>query len=461
MQKKFRLSLFIFRRDLRLADNTGLLQACAQSENVLPCFIIDDRQVGDGNRYRSFNCMQFMAESLDDLSAQLEKKHGKLYVFTGIAEDVVKQLIQEHSIDAVFVNKDYTPFSRERDKKIEHVCTKNGVQFVSFDDLLLHAPEETLKSSGEPYTVFTPFFRNAYNLGVREPQKFSYTNFFTKKSTRAHVVNIHKHLVPYPNSALHIQGGTQNALAIVNNIAIYSEYSKTRDYPALSTTNLSAHHKFGTVSLRTVYAAIVDQLGSNHPLLRQLYWRDFYTTIAYYFPHVYGHAFNPKYEDLSWNNNLDNFKRWCEGSTGFPIVDAGMRQLTTTGFMHNRVRMIVGSFLTKDLHISWRWGEQFFARQLLDYDPAVNNGNWQWVASTGCDPQPYFRIFNPWLGQAKFDPDCEYIKRWIPELKTISSKEIHTWYKNHNSKVAYPKPMVDHGLAREKALALYKAARAR
>jgi len=220
-------------------------------------------------------------------------------------------------------------------------------------------------------------------------------------------------------------------------------YAATKDIPALSTSNLSAHLKFGTLSIRETYHAIKKILGPTHLLLRQLYWRDFFTHVAYYSPFVFGHAFHEKYDQLIWEHDDKKFQRWCTGTTGFPIVDAGMRQLTTTGFMHNRVRMIAASFLTKDLHIDWRWGEKFFAQQLIDYDPAVNNGNWQWCASTGCDAQPYFRIFNPWLQQKKFDTECIYIKRWIPELKKVAPATIHTWYANKLPS-NYPKPMVDH-----------------
>ncbi len=217
-----------------------------------------------------------------------------------------------------------------------------------------------------------------------------------------------------------------------------------------ATSRLSAHLKFGTCSVREVYYAIVQQLSPEHPLLRQLYWRDFFTHIAFHYPHVFGKAFHPQYDNLVWDNNRGHFQRWAEGTTGFPIVDAGMRELNATGFMHNRVRMIVASFLTKDLHISWRWGERYFAQHLVDYDPAVNNGNWQWAASTGCDAQPYFRIFNPWLQQQKFDPDCQYIYRWIPELNGIPATIIHKWYSKHVD-APYPAPMLDH--ARESQIA--------
>ncbi len=216
------------------------------------------------------------------------------------------------------------------------------------------------------------------------------------------------------------------------------------------------HNKFGTVSIREVFHLVKKELSQNHPLIRQLYWRDFFTTIAWCYPHMFGHAFQRKFDQLPWNTSNADFKRWCAGMTGFPLVDAGMRQLNQTGFMHNRARLIVGSFLVKDLHIDWQWGEKYFAQHLIDYDPAVNNGNWQWIASTGCDHQPYFRIFNPWLQQKKFDPDCVYIKRWVPELRNKDPKIIHTWYNQKHPANGYPVPMLDHAKESIVTKELYK-----
>jgi deoxyribodipyrimidine photo-lyase len=215
---------------------------------------------------------------------------------------------------------------------------------------------------------------------------------------------------------------------------------------------MAPHNKFGTISVREVYHSIADKLGAEHSLIREVYWRDFFTHIAWHFPHVFGHAFHRVYDKLEWNESQEDFDQWCSGNTGFPIVDAGMRELVSTGFMHNRVRMIAASFLVKDLHISWQKGEEFFARHLTDFDPCVNNGSWQWSASTGCDAQPYFRIFNPWLQQKRFDPECEYIKRWIPELSGLSPKRIHSIYEEDLFRPAgYPAPMLDH--AHEKIIA--------
>lgn len=260
-----------------------------------------------------------------------------------------------------------------------------------------------------------------------------------------------------------IKGGRIEALKILKNVKVFKNYDGGRDLPAKSATSLlSAHHKFGTCSIRETYWAVRDALGPRHTLIKELYWRDFFSHIAYHFPHVFGGAFYPEYDALPWANDKERFQRWCDGLTGFPIVDAGMRELNTTGFMHNRVRMITASFLVKDLHIDWRWGERYFAQHLVDYDPCVNNGNWQWVASTGCDHQPYFRVFNPWLQQKKFDPLCLYIKKWVPELKTVDARQLHRWYEvSGDSADRYPAPVVDHAAESIKAKEIFKVLRKR
>jgi deoxyribodipyrimidine photo-lyase len=251
-------------------------------------------------------------------------------------------------------------------------------------------------------------------------------------------------------------GNFDSAAATLQKLKNHQEYAQLHDFPEHQTTLLSAHLKFGTLSIRQVYQHLAHLFGPQHPLIRQLYWRDFFTHIAYHAPHVFGHPFNPQYAELSWNVSSDAFERWCTGTTGFPLVDAGMRQLLETGYMHNRVRMVTASFLVKDLSIDWRCGERYFAQQLIDYDPALNNGNWQWVASTGCDSQPYFRIFNPWLQQKKFDPACTYIKQYVPELRQLSARQIHTWYTQEARGNSYPIPMLDHSNAAKATLAAYK-----
>ncbi len=291
---------------------------------------------------------------------------------------------------------------------------------------------------------------------MKEVKKF---HFETDPISFAEKESLYKEILP--KRVLQAKGGRQEALKILKHLKEYRTYATTRDFPSLDkTTHLSPHLKFNTCSCREIYYAMKENLSAHSPLIRSLYWRDFFTSIAFYFPHVFGKPFHKKYESLSWSYDLKKFHLWCEGKTGFPIVDAGMRELKETGFMHNRVRMIAASFLVKDLHIDWLWGEKYFAKTLIDYDPAINNGNWQWVASTGCDAQPYFRIFNPWLQQKKFDPDCIYIKKWIPELEKLSSKEIHGWYleKNHTESTDYFEPMLDHSVESKKALFKYKQA---
>lgn len=453
MREPYPLSLHIFRRDLRLEDNTALIEALKHSDHVIPCFIFDSRQVGK-NTYKSNNALSFMAHSVSELDAALRAKGGQLYCFYGVAETVVASLLKSLPIKAVTLNRDYTPFSKARDQAIEETCKAHQVDYHCYADALLHEPEETLKKDGTPYTVFTPSLRNALTLSVDTPTKNKYTHYYNKIIAAADTNTLNE-LMKISNPSLFVKGGRKEGIALLKNLVTLSDYKTLRDYPEKAmTSKLSAHLKFGTVSVREAYAMIGQCLGKHHPLINQLHWRDFFTHIAHHFPRVFGHAFHEKYDALPWNTNERHFKAWCEGNTGFPIVDAGMRELNETGYMHNRVRMIVASFLTKDLHIDWRRGERYFATQLVDYDPALNNGNWQWSASTGCDAQPYFRIFNPWLQQAKFDPDCVYIKRWVKELASTPSKIIH---KHADYAIPnYPMPIVDHAIESAKAKLAYK-----
>lgn len=440
-------SLFIFRRDLRVEDNTGLIEALRSSEQVIACFILTPEQI-DKNPYRSDHCLRFMIESLEDLSEQLKEKGGRLYLFRGHPDDVVKTCIKKLEIEGVFANRDYTPYSIQRDKKIAAVCKKAGVPFETFDDALLHPPEDTLKKDGKPYTVFTPYFRNALKQDVAAPQPNRRTNYY--KGPIAFSEDLPK--ISAKNT---LPGGRQAALKILKKLEGLSKYSAERDFPAEdSTSHLSPYLKFTVISPREAYAAVCKHLSPHHDLIRSLYWRDFFTAIAFFFPQVFGGAFHAKYDKLKWSYDKKAFQKWCDGETGFPIVDAGMREMNETGFMHNRVRMIAASFLVKDLHIDWRWGEKYFAQTLVDYDPAVNNGNWQWSASTGCDAQPYFRIFNPWSQQKKFDPDCAYIKKWLPELRSLDAKAIHD---PEGERPRYPEPMADHAVESKAALKAYRS----
>jgi deoxyribodipyrimidine photo-lyase len=456
-----RVSLFIFRRDLRLQDNTGLIAALQSSEKVIPCFIFDPRQVDD-NPYKSNNAIQFMIESLQEIDQIMREKQSKLYTFYGIAHDVVEKLLTHHPIDAVYVNRDYTPFSIQRDAAIEDICQQYGRYFHPYNDLLLNEPEEIFTNEGHPYSVFTYFYKKSFPHTIPEPEKNLYRNYWTK-NIDLEEIDLPKELtdngtiIKQKNDAILVHGGRENGLAILRHINNWQDYDETRDYPSDNTTHLSAHHKFGTISIRESFHTMQEAFGKKCTLIQQLYWRDFYTYIAFHNHYIFGSAFREKYNELDWEHDTSAFERWCEGKTGFPIVDAGMRQLNTCGFMHNRVRMIVASFLTKDLHMDWQKGEKYFAQQLVDYDPAVNNGNWQWTASTGCDAQPYFRIFNPWTQAEKHDPDCTYIKKWVPELQELSTKQIHNWHKKQIDGIDYPAPMLEHSDERKKALSRYKS----
>lgn len=444
MNKIHDTSLFIFRRDLRLDDNTALIEALQKSKQVIPCFILDPRQVTSENKYLSHRALQFMVESLSDLAEQLEQKEAKLYLFYGKPEQIVEQIAKTISFDAVFVNKDYTPFSQKRDASIANICGALSKHFETFDDALINIPESIYTKAQTPCLVFTHYHNAALLKPVAEPKSNRLGNYYTSGITGTVAMDaIFKEILPnmLPNN--YTAGGTQQAKKIIKTLQAFDQYNDEHNFPYIETTHLSAHNKFGTISIRSVYKAMVESLGKSHPLIRQLYWRDFFTYIAFHFPKVFGSAFHEKYAAIEWNTDKEMFDRWCTGTTGFPIVDAGMRQLNETGFMHNRVRLIVGSFLVKDLHIDWQWGEQYFAQKLVDYDPCVNNGNWQWVASTGCDATPYFRIFNPWLQQKKFDPECTYIKTWVPELQNSSVSDIHAWYKKFDTSI-YNEPMVDH-----------------
>jgi len=440
--KNYKKSLFIFHRDLRIQDNTGLIEACKQSDQVIPCFIFDPKQVED-NSYKSENIIQFMIESLQEVHEDLQSRDAKLYIFYGQTDEVVEKLIKKEKLDAIFSNRDYTPFAKKRDHALNALAEKHKAKFFHYADALLTEPEEIATQSGDAYQIYSAFFRSASQKKVKEPQTNQYDNFYTKKIEGEKSISAMKKKFPFDNKELFTHGGRKSGFSHLHSAKKLDNYYEVRNLPAeKGTTGLSAHHKFGTISIRESYHYIIEHLGKQSGLIGELYWRDFFTHIAFHYPHVFGQAFRKKYNKIKWKNNKKDFTAWKEGKTGFPIVDAGMRQLNTTGYMHNRVRMIVASFLVKDLLIDWRWGEKYFAQQLVDYDPSVNNGNWQWAASTGCDAQPYFRIFNPWLQQKKYDPDCEYIKKWVPELAGYDAKEIHKLEKEPLN--GYPEKIVDH-----------------
>ena len=451
--------LFIFRRDLRIIDNNGLNFLSELCNNIYTIFIFTPEQVGSGNKYKSDNAVQFMIESLDNLSSEIRKQGGQLYTFYGKNNKVIADCIKAWDINIVAFNLDITPYARERDDEIVKLCQRMKI-FVTYDhDYYLTEPGSILNGSGESYVKFTPYYNQAKTKTVEKP----ITKKLHFKSSEAHIPNkitldsAMKKFVGEENADILVRGGRSEALKQLRIAAKnIKHYAQTRDELSKPTSQLSAYIKFGNVSIREVYHAFK----SNHSFIRQLYWRDFYGQVLYNHPHVLGHSLKPKYDKINWHHNSTWFSAWCKGETGFPIVDAGMRQMNVTGYMHNRSRLIVASFLVKTLLIDWREGEKYFAQTLTDYDVANNNGNWQWISSSGADSQQFYRIFNPWLQGENFDKDCEYIKKWVPELSTLDPKIIHNWeteWVNHKD-IKYPKPICNYSEQKDKALQLYKKA---
>ena len=443
--------IFIFRRDYRLNDNIGLLEAINYAEKhslkIIPLFIINNHQVN--GEYFSNRSFQFLAESLNDLNNQLD---GKLVIYKGN-----NFLDHFKNIKAVFSNKDYTPYANERDNELESMCKSRNIECYFHDDYTL-LPLDTISLNNDKksfYKVFTPFYNKASSYEVPKTRLFHDRDksFFTTKKSNAKLSDFY-----VKNESNAVQGGRTNAWKMLSEND-HTKYIKTRNIPSLSsTTKMSAYLKYGCISIREFYWYIHKKYGKQHDLIRQLYWREFYAYITHHYPHVLkgmttkdeNGAFRTTAPRIKWTNKQIFFKAWCEGKTGFPIVDAGMRQMNETGFMHNRLRMVTSMFLTKHLHIDWRWGEKYFATKLIDYDPASNNGGWQWSAGTGTDYQNYFRMFNPWTQTKRFDPECVYIKKWIKELTNIPIDHILRWdsfYKEHSE--VYIKPIVTHEIQRE------------
>lgn len=451
----YKKSLFIFRRSFRLEDNTGLIEALKQSKVVIPIFIFTPEQIVK-NRYKSDNAVQFMIESLKELDTLLRAKGSKLFYFFGRQDEVVARLIKDSGVDAVFGNADYTPYARRRDKKIAALCKKAGVSFHAYEDFLLHPVASFVTGGGKPYQKYTPYLRKASRVSVAVPVKNRHKNY---ASSRISVVGCYKGSLDKfykKNESCSVVGGRKAGQSALRRVKRLIGYDKQRNDLSYATSRLSAHIKFGTVSIREVYAVV--ELSRSKDLVRQLYWRDFYYQIAHHFPGVFKGPLKEKYGKVSWKTRARLFEKWKKGETGFPLVDAAMRELNVTGFMHNRGRLVVSNFLIKLLQVDWRKGELYFATKLVDYDPAVNNGNWQWSASCGADSQPYFRIFNPWTQSKKFDPDAAYIKKWVPELKDVPAKDIHRWDDKHSLYVGvdYPKPCVRYEKARQAGLNMFK-----
>ncbi|HET6542367.1 MAG TPA: deoxyribodipyrimidine photo-lyase [Chryseolinea sp.] len=418
-----------FRRDLRLEDNAALHYALKENKKVLAFFIFDT-MILKALEDKKDSRVDFIHQSITYLKQQLEESGSSLLVVHGNPVTIFKKLRPK----SVYANHDYEPYALERDSIIQKELSKRGISFKTFKDQVIFEKNEILKQDGKPYTVFTPYSKK---------WKEKLNSFYVKTyPTKKYFRNLQpSKTLPLPSlSALRFQSTEVKFPARVVKAGIIESYHRQRNFPAIKgTTRLSVHLRFGTISIRKLVQIAHKK---NEAWLNELIWREFYQMILYHFPKVVTHSFKAAYDRIEWENNPKEFKAWCEGKTGYPIVDAGMRELNSTGFMHNRVRMIVASFLTKHLLIDWRWGESYFAKKLLDFDLASNNGGWQWAAGSGCDAAPYFRIFNPELQARKFDPKNEYIKKWVPELKSRD----------------YPSPMVDHKMARVRAIKVYKAA---
>lgn len=425
--------LFWFRRDLRLDDNAGLYEALKQNMNVLPIFLFDSEILNKLDNKQDAR-VHFIHHQLTVLQQQLSALGSSIMVKLGKPKEIFESLAQQYIIKAVYTNHDYEPYAIKRDHEIAELLRSKGISFHSYKDQVIFEKDEVTKDDLKPYTVFTPYMKKwksklTTNHLMPHPTQ-NYNNNFFQTAT-----------IPLPTLA--DIGFLPSSIDFPGSEiipAVIQHYSEQRDIPSIKgTSRLSVHLRFGTVSIRSLVAQ-AQRL--NEKWLNELIWREFYMMILYHFPHVVNRAFKPAYDRIPWSNNETHFKLWCEGKTGYPIVDAGMRELNRTGFMHNRVRMITASFLTKHLLIDWRWGEAYFAKKLLDFELSSNNGGWQWSASSGCDAAPYFRVFNPYEQTKKFDPQLKYIKQWIPEFDELN----------------YIKPIVDHKFARERVLSTYKKA---
>ncbi|MDO3695589.1 deoxyribodipyrimidine photo-lyase [Wenyingzhuangia sp. chi5] len=424
MQK---INVFWFRRDLRLFDNTALNKALAEDIPVLPIFIFDEEILT--HLPKNDARVSFIHECLTKIDKELNQHQSSLLILKGKPIEVWEQLFKDYHINAIFTNKDYEPYALERDRNVYKLAKENHAEFYRHKDQVIFEEKEIVKDDGKPYTVYTPY-KNKWLAAFKnislQTKECSFQNFI-------------KQSVNFP-SLQDIGFETSTIKVPEFNPKKIADYGDNRDYPAIDhTTHIGPHLRFGTLSVRQV---ILDLPKQSDVYLSELIWREFFMQILFHFPQVKNKNFKPKYDAIPWRNNEEEFKKWCNGQTGYPMVDAGMRELNATGHMHNRVRMITAGFLCKHLLIDWQWGEAYFAEKLLDYDLSANNGNWQWAAGTGCDAAPYFRVFNPTTQIQKFDKNLKYIKKWVPELEELT----------------YPKPIVEHKFARERAINTYKEA---
>lgn len=429
------VNIMWFRRDLRLTDNAALYHALRAGLPVVPVFIFD-RHILDKLEDNADRRVEFIHAALHDMQQQLQAMGSTLHVYYGFADAVWSQILNDYPVANVFTNHDYEPYALERDAAVQQMLAAKNIGFHTYKDQVIFEKGEVLKDDGKPYTVFTPYSKkwkakvNAFYLKAYPTEKYfaAFLKQQAKEMPGLASMGFQQVDKPFPARLLKAE--------------LIKKYKDQRDIPAIEgTSRLGVHLRFGTLSIRKL-AAYAQPLSEG--FLNELIWRDFYHMILWHFPQVgKGQAFKPQYELIQWRNNEAEFKAWCEGNTGYPIVDAGMRELNETGFMHNRVRMIVASFLTKHLLIDWRWGEAYFAQKLLDFDLAANNGGWQWAASSGCDAAPYFRVFNPTLQTQKFDPQLKYVRKWVPEFESLTK---------------YVPPIVNHEMARKRVLEVYKQA---
>lgn len=427
---KTKLNLFWFRRDLRLIDNHGLYEALQSELPVLPIFIFDTN-ILEKLENKEDKRVDFIFQALEKLNEYLEKQGKSIQIFYGKPLEIYENLSQQYEIGNVFCNEDYEPYAIKRDQEIKDFLASKNINFYQLKDQIIFQKDEIVKADGKPYTVYTPYSRQWL-------LKFNDQNieFFSSEKKLDNLLNIEKQ-----NITLELIGFKKTNYLFEPpkiNLEILEKYHETRNLPTKETSQMSVHLRFGTISTRKL-VKLASELNDN-TYLKELIWREFFMQILWHFPKVVHHSFKEKYDNIAWENNEDLFLKWCEGKTGYPIVDAGMRELNETGLMHNRVRMVCASFLTKHLLTDWRIGEAYFAEKLMDYDLSANNGNWQWSAGSGCDAAPYFRVFNPEEQQKKFDPNFIYIKKWVKEFGTSR----------------YPKPIIEHKFARERALERYK-----
>lgn len=433
MSKKS-INIFWFRRDLRLYDNAGLYHALKSDKPVLCIFIFDADILTKLDNSKDARVL-FIHDELTAINNQLHELGSTLISFHGSTKEVWQKITDTYKVGTVFANRDYEPYARERDKNIYDFLKEKNIEFKGYKDQVIFEKEEVMKDDGKPYTVFTPYSRK---------WKLRITPFYLKSyPTKKYFGNLCQ-LKKEPIIDLKTMGFEEFDFQYFPDktpaVTVLKKYDLTRDFPAIEgTSRISLHLRFGTISVREITRLAFE---TNEKWLNELIWREFYQMILFHFPYSVNSAFKPQYNAIVWRNNEHEFRAWCEGKTGYPIVDAGMRELNTTGHMHNRVRMVVASFLVKHLLIDWKWGERYFASKLLDFDLASNVGGWQWAAGSGCDAAPYFRVFNPALQTEKFDHDELYIKKWVPEYKTSS----------------YPKPIVEHSFARDRCLTVFKQA---